>query len=82
MQSVQVDRALRRLLVQLSPVFSHDGLTDTLLQSYGRPPHQRQSTEVDETTVCENVGLFRELHVRVRSVCNIIVLSHERHVEG
>ena len=58
MEGVQVDGALRRHLVERPPVLPHDGLTHSLLEADGRPKHQREPAEVDETTVCENVCLF------------------------
>lgn len=47
----------------------HDRLTYALLEADGRPPHQGESTEVDEAAVCENVGFFGQLEVGGK-VCN------------
>lgn len=66
MQRVKVDGTLRRHLVQRLSVLPHDCLTDALLQPDGRPPHQRESAQVDETTVCQNVCLLRHLKVELR----------------
>ena len=52
MQCVQVDGALRGHLVQGLSMLPHDGLTDPLLQTDGRSPHQSEATKVDKTTVC------------------------------
>lgn len=61
MQRVEVDGTLWGHLVEGLSVLLHDGLTDPLLQTNGRSPHQGQPTEVDQTTVCQDVGLFRHL---------------------
>ena len=52
MQRVEIDGTLRGHLVEGLSVLPHDGLTDPLLQTNGRSPHQGESTEVNQTTIC------------------------------
>ena len=61
MQGVEVDGALWGHLVECLPMLPHDGLTDSLFQANGRSPHQGQTTQIDQTTVCQNVCLLRHL---------------------